>query len=96
LISVLRADLRLVLPRRIQIIGALPAHAEHMTQPINNSSNVSMTSKADLIAEVVLRQFDKLPNNRKPVIRDNGAHEWVPLSGIVAEQDGVLKCLSLA
>jgi len=55
-----------------------------------------MTANPDTIAEVVLRQFDKLPQKRKPQIRDNGLHEWVPLSGIVAEQDGVLRCLSLA
>jgi len=55
-----------------------------------------MTPNPDLIAETVLRQFEKLPKNRKPQIRDNGFHEWVPLSGIVAEQDGALRCLALA
>ncbi|KAJ4321078.1 hypothetical protein N0V84_005547 [Fusarium piperis] len=55
-----------------------------------------MTSQPDLIAQAVLQQFDKLPVKRKPTVRDNGLHEWVPLSGIVAERDGILTCLALA
>jgi len=55
-----------------------------------------MTSRADLIADVVINQFNKLPTKRKPGIRDNGFHEWVPLSGIVAEEDGSLTCIALA
>ncbi|KND87408.1 tRNA-specific adenosine deaminase 1 [Tolypocladium ophioglossoides CBS 100239] len=55
-----------------------------------------MTSRADLIARAVISQFNKLPAKRKPAIRGNGLHEWVPLSGIVVEQDGNLKCLALA
>ncbi|KAI0857791.1 adenosine deaminase/editase [Xylaria cubensis] len=56
-----------------------------------------MTVKADLIASLVRQEFDKLPAKRKPVVRDNGLREWVPLSGIVAEEkDGKLICLSLA
>ncbi|KAI8170516.1 tRNA-specific adenosine deaminase 1 [Colletotrichum sp. SAR 10_70] len=50
----------------------------------------------DAVADLVLRRFGELPAKRKPAVRDNGLHEWVPLSGIVAEQDGVLTCLSLA
>lgn len=50
----------------------------------------------DLIAGEVLAKFRSLPNRRKPKIRDNGAHEWVPLSGIVAEHDGRLECLAVA
>ncbi|EXF85799.1 adenosine-deaminase [Colletotrichum fioriniae PJ7] len=50
----------------------------------------------DEIADVVLEQFKKLPAKRRPQVRDNGLHEWVPLSGIIAEKDGVLTCLSLA
>ncbi|EGX95005.1 tRNA-specific adenosine deaminase [Cordyceps militaris CM01] len=53
-------------------------------------------STANVIAEAVLAQFDKLPAKRKPKVRDNGLHEWVPISGIVAEEDGVFTCLSLA
>ncbi|KAM0439686.1 hypothetical protein ACHAPT_000778 [Fusarium lateritium] len=55
-----------------------------------------MTSKPDLIAQAVLQQFDQLAAKRKPTVRDNGLHEWVPLSGIVAERDGILTCLALA
>ncbi|KAM0246793.1 hypothetical protein ACHAQJ_010106 [Trichoderma viride] len=55
-----------------------------------------MTSRANLIARAVISQFDKLPSKRKPCVRDNGLHEWVPLSGIVAERDGNLTCLALA
>ncbi|KAJ0271993.1 hypothetical protein COL940_010720 [Colletotrichum noveboracense] len=47
-------------------------------------------------ADLVLRRFGELPAKRKPAVRENGLHEWVPLSGIVAERDGVLTCLSLA
>ncbi|KAI3328468.1 adenosine deaminase/editase [Ustulina deusta] len=56
-----------------------------------------MTVSSDLIASLVQQEFDKLPTKRKPVVRDNGLREWVPLSGIVAEEkDGKLTCLSLA
>ncbi|KAF4448192.1 putative tRNA-specific adenosine deaminase 1 [Fusarium austroafricanum] len=55
-----------------------------------------MTPQADLVAQAVLQQFCKLPKKRKPAVRDNGLHEWVPLSGIVAEKDGILTCLALA
>ncbi|KXH45529.1 adenosine-deaminase [Colletotrichum simmondsii] len=55
-----------------------------------------MAADPDEIADVVLGQFKKLPTKRRPQVRDNGLHEWVPLSGIVAEKDGVLTCLSLA
>ncbi|KAJ6443996.1 tRNA-specific adenosine deaminase [Purpureocillium lavendulum] len=55
-----------------------------------------MKSRADLIADVVITQFSTLPVKRKPGVRDNGLHEWVPLSGIVAEKDGIFTCLALA
>ncbi|KAI1116670.1 adenosine deaminase/editase [Nemania sp. NC0429] len=56
-----------------------------------------MTTNPDLIASLVQREFQRLPSKRKPVVRDNGLREWVPLSGIVAEgADGRLTCLSLA
>ncbi|CAM1502012.1 Fc.00g039960.m01.CDS01 [Cosmosporella sp. VM-42] len=55
-----------------------------------------MTSRPNLIARAVLQQFNKLPKKRKPNVRENGLHEWVPLSGIVAERDGNLTCLALA
>ncbi|OCK96011.1 uncharacterized protein K441DRAFT_554588 [Cenococcum geophilum 1.58] len=37
---------------------------------------------ADAIADCVLSTFDSLPAKRKPRQRDDGAREWVPLSGI--------------
>ncbi|ETS84768.1 hypothetical protein PFICI_02793 [Pestalotiopsis fici W106-1] len=56
-----------------------------------------MTANPDTIAALVLQHFDQLPAKRKPLVRDNGVHEWVPLSGIVAQgKDGKLTCLSLA
>lgn len=53
-------------------------------------------TEPDQIASVVLEQFDKLHPKRKPQVRDNGMHEWVPLSGIVAKEGRILRCLSLA
>lgn len=44
-----------------------------------------MDNEADAIASLVLDQFDRLPKKRKPTVRDNGMHEWVPLCGIVAK-----------
>lgn len=44
-----------------------------------------MSSETDSIAAVVLAEFDRRPTKWKPAIRDNGCHEWVPLSGIVAK-----------
>ncbi|CAH0039293.1 unnamed protein product [Clonostachys solani] len=55
-----------------------------------------MASRANRIALAVLNEFNKLPAKRKPLVRDNGLHEWVPLSGIVAEKDGNFQCLALA
>ncbi|KAK3694822.1 adenosine deaminase/editase [Podospora appendiculata] len=55
-----------------------------------------MTSEADAVASLVIDEFKKLPAKRKPSVRDNGMHEWVPLSGIVAQGPGLLKCVALA
>ncbi len=44
-----------------------------------------MTTQADDIASTVLGAFSKLPAKRKPVVRDNGLREWVPLAGIVVK-----------
>jgi hypothetical protein len=44
-----------------------------------------MTVTADDIASLVLRKFSEWPAKHKPVVRDNGLHEWVPLSAIVAQ-----------
>jgi hypothetical protein len=37
------------------------------------------------IAETVLKEFEKWPAKRKPLVRSDGLKEWVPLSGIVAQ-----------
>ncbi|GKT66494.1 tRNA-specific adenosine deaminase [Colletotrichum tofieldiae] len=66
------------------------------TRPLKDRLRLQMTVDPDQIADLVLQQFHKLPAKRRPQVRDNGLHEWVPLSGIVAEKDGVLTCLSLA
>lgn len=55
-----------------------------------------MTSRADRVAIAVTSQFDQLPAKRKPTVRGNGVPEWVPLSGIVAEEQGRFTCLALA
>ncbi|KAK3990301.1 putative tRNA-specific adenosine deaminase [Cladorrhinum sp. PSN332] len=55
-----------------------------------------MTPQADEIASLVLEEFGKLPPKRRPAVRDNGLHEWVPLSGIVVKGPNMLKCVALA
>jgi hypothetical protein len=44
-----------------------------------------MGISGDEIAEVVLKEFEKWPTKRKPLVRSDGAKEWVPLSGIVVQ-----------
>jgi tRNA-specific adenosine deaminase 1 len=44
-----------------------------------------MAISGDEIADVVLREFDRWPQKRKPRVRSDGVKEWVPLSGIVAQ-----------
>ena len=39
----------------------------------------------DEIADLVLKTFDGLERKRKPLVREGGVKEWVPLSGIVAQ-----------
>ncbi|KAM7205358.1 Adenosine deaminase/editase [Rhypophila sp. PSN 637] len=55
-----------------------------------------MSTEFDEIASIVLDEFGKLPAKRKPCVRDNGLHEWVPLSGIVAKGPGWIRCVALA
>ena len=45
----------------------------------------------DAVASAVLEEFNKLPAKRKPSVRDNGLHEWVPMAGIVAK--GGTRCM---
>lgn len=52
---------------------------------------------ADCIADSVLTKFAGLPAKYKPSKDSNEVHNWVPLSGIVLEdQNGSLECVSLA
>jgi tRNA-specific adenosine deaminase 1 len=44
-----------------------------------------MDITGDAVATEVQSQFEKLPLKRKPQTRGDGVHEWVPLSGIVAQ-----------
>ncbi|OTA87531.1 hypothetical protein M434DRAFT_23907 [Hypoxylon sp. CO27-5] len=55
-----------------------------------------MTVTADDIAALVQKHYDALPPKRKPVVRGNGLREWVPLAGIVAQENDELWCLSFA
>ncbi|RFU32639.1 hypothetical protein B7463_g3706, partial [Scytalidium lignicola] len=55
-----------------------------------------MEISGDEIAQAVLKQFDKLPTKRKPLVRGGGVREWVPLSGIVVQGINSLTCLSAA
>ena len=59
-----------------------------------------MATAADLVASLVQQEYDKLPVKWKPAVRNNGIHEWVPLSGVVAQiatgEHTELRCLSLA
>jgi len=45
---------------------------------------VLMEVTGDEIAETVQKQFNRLPQKRKPQSRGDSLQEWVPLSGIVA------------
>jgi hypothetical protein len=53
--------------------------------PSNYVSSHVMEISGDAIAEVVLKEFEKWPAKRKPLVRSDGVKEWVPLSGIVAQ-----------
>jgi tRNA-specific adenosine deaminase 1 len=44
-----------------------------------------MEISGDAIAEAVLKEFEKWPAKRKPLVRSDGVREWVPLSGIVVQ-----------
>ena len=60
-----------------------PATALGNGEPVGPNA-AAAASEGDIIARVVLEKYARLPANRRPQIRDNGVHEWVPLSGIVA------------
>lgn len=45
-----------------------------------------MEVSPDEVADLVLNTFDGLEKKRKPLARESGVKEWVPLSGIVAQR----------
>ncbi|KAF2209314.1 hypothetical protein CERZMDRAFT_47354 [Cercospora zeae-maydis SCOH1-5] len=57
-------------------------------------------TKADVIAECILRTFEALPAKCKPRTLPNGRQEWVPLAGIVLTKGPVtsatVECAALA
>lgn len=38
---------------------------------------------AERIARVVHAHFDALPARSKPILRDDGTREWIPMCGVV-------------
>ncbi|KFY07059.1 hypothetical protein V492_07478 [Pseudogymnoascus sp. VKM F-4246] len=54
-----------------------------------------MELTGDSIAETVLKKFNSLPKKRKPIQRADHRREWVPLAGIVAQDEDRLACLAL-
>ena len=51
---------------------------------VSGAYGQATTRESDTIAQAVLEKFSFLPETRKPPVRNNDVHEWVPLSGIVA------------
>lgn len=37
----------------------------------------------DRVVDVILEKFHSLPSKCKPILRADGHHDWVPLSGIL-------------
>ncbi|OWO99116.1 tRNA-specific adenosine deaminase [Marssonina coronariae] len=72
-----------------------PSSADLLFSNIASACEV-MNISGDEVAELVLREFDKWPTKRRPLARSDGMKEWVPLSGIVAQGMGSLKCLAAA
>lgn len=52
-------------------------------------SEAAHTSIASRIAALVHTYFNGLPNSSKPVVRDNGIAEWIPMSAIVLVKGGL-------
>lgn len=73
----------------------------HLHLPIfSPSPGRSRMSKADLIAECVLKTFEALPTKFKPRTLPAGQREWVPLAGIVLSRGelsaATVTCAALA
>ena len=50
---------------------------------------MSASPTTDEIATAVITAFEKLPKKNKPRTRDDGTTEWIPLAGIVLEDEGL-------
>jgi tRNA-specific adenosine deaminase 1 len=60
------------------------------------SEPIRMAHDGDVVAQLVLDAYDRLPQKCKPFDRGPGSREWVPLSGIVLEDgNGDLECVAL-
>jgi tRNA-specific adenosine deaminase 1 len=47
------------------------------------------------IATLVHAHFDALPARSKPIVRDDGTREWIPMSGIVIVKGRASSALGL-
>ncbi|PWY95797.1 hypothetical protein BO94DRAFT_507068 [Aspergillus sclerotioniger CBS 115572] len=48
----------------------------------------SLTSLGERIARLVHAHFDRLPPRSKPILRDDGTREWMPMCGVVVVREG--------
>jgi tRNA-specific adenosine deaminase 1 len=51
---------------------------------------------ANVVAALVLEEFDSLPKTGKPQTRKNGIKEWTVVAGVTLEYNGKAECVSLA
>lgn len=51
---------------------------------------------AERIARVVHAHFDALPARSKPILRDDGTREWIPMCGVVVVRGLYILSLSLS
>lgn len=51
-------------------------------------SGAAHSSIASRIAALVHTYYNGLPSGSKPVVRDNGIAEWIPMSAIVVVKGG--------
>lgn len=50
---------------------------------------------AERIARVVHAHFDALPTRSKPILRDDGTREWIPMCGVVVVRGLYILTLAL-
>jgi hypothetical protein len=66
-------------------LGDGNSHFCSALDPATYIPNHVMGISGDEVADVVLKKFEELPKKGKPLNRQGGVKEWVPLSGIVAQ-----------